>query len=79
MHLSLEEGLLDYFGDDDPGDDAHGTAKEVIMIFLCNCQLRITNWQLVAGWSGAEDFADADDKGVELIGGVHKAFHCCSF
>ncbi len=31
--IELEKHLLDDYGDDEPSDDAHGTAEHVVVIF----------------------------------------------
>ena len=64
--MVLPEGLLDNFGDDEPGDDADASAKHVVMVLGGDLLPELLVHGLMPGRLGAKDLAKADDEGVPL-------------
>jgi len=86
--LVLPEGLLDDFGDDQPGDDAEGSAEHIVVVLVLDfLEKRVTggvlDWrrgtETNPGWPGAQDLAKALNKGVPLLVAIEEGGEPDSF
>jgi hypothetical protein len=67
--LVLPKGFSDDFGDDKPGDDAYGAAKEIIMIFAGDCFAALA---MISGRPRTKNLTHSLAKGMPFLRGIHE-------